>query len=269
MSRFHYTCPSCSAHLSSARAAPPGRSLRCPRCGVEFVAPAGSVSPAPPLPAHPPPTAAMKPPQKSLRATGWRATPTAGLWVVGGVGLALVLGVVLGLAAGGPVNGSPAAAIARTPTLPSSALTVPSPPPCPATTPAPATPAATKDTTPLPKDLIVGKWKGVLRVREWRHETFPVLVEFAGDGTFSMTMLAVPKEQCEQPPRGVHFDGTYTFRGEDVLDVRLRVPPELEQRPCRVEASTSRVSFLDRDLMLVTNVVTDQKMELRRVERCD
>jgi hypothetical protein len=114
---------------------------------------------------------------------------------------------------------------------------------------------------PSPRELIVGKWQVTIRRRrEAQGVTF--LVDVQRNGTFSLAVLNVPDDPDFQQYLGLRLTGVYQFRSEDVVDMELNA----EGAGVSFQAiGTNKVAFVDRDLMILTSVVTDRKVDWRRL----
>jgi hypothetical protein len=268
MSNFHLFCPSCSARLGSAVPVPAGRPLKCPRCGGLFTAPAGGAGAG---------GDARLPGVRSVAARDRLLTPL--LWVLIVLGLLVLLGSALAVArsgkgheaadVSGPPAPAPAAAPPRAEPVPlvvpvPVVVPVPWPAPAPNERPAPPpTPARRQPTEDKvrPKELILGSWKVTVKVT--RRETATFLVAFHKDGSLSATIVDAPSDPDFQEYLGLRLNGTYTFRSEDVMDLDFTDLPGVGE----AGFGTCKVTFLDRDLMILTNLATDKKTEWRRVGR--
>lgn len=269
MSPFHCPCPHCGARLGSRRPVPPGRSLQCPCCNHSFTAPqTGTRKPPPGLP--PPVEFGLwkdASPRESFGASTRRGVARR---FPGGTpalaGAALVLTFLLGAAAADffrskqPADQTgwrpPAAPVVVTaPTLP--APTQPA-------TPRPADPPVRQKPPPAPpsaQQLLIGRW-------EERHAlpelglTLHFVMTFEKDGTFSMRFAPPPASRPATAAREQTFGGVYHFRSPTVADFEWKtLPKEID-----VGVTTCTVRFVDRNLLILTSVLTGEKRELRRIQ---
>src|SRR5690242_1424475 len=91
MSSHAVACPQCHAALRSSRPLPENKKVRCPQCGTSFTTPAAVVAT---LPAAPPPLPCPTPEQpptiRSSGATVWVPALFAGVFLLGGMGVAAI-----------------------------------------------------------------------------------------------------------------------------------------------------------------------------------
>lgn len=266
MSPFHCTCPHCSARLGSACPVPPGRSLKCPRCSRRFTVRQTGTTTLP--------TGLAPPVEFGIWKLARSSEPSANPVQLGAAarlpgrvfaGAALLLAFVVGMAAAGTFSNKPPASAATV--LPPTPAPVSPAPAAPLRKPAPPKPAApvAVPTPPLAapsaKQLLVGRWQGRRDLPELRL-TIPLLVVFEKDDTFSMTFAPLPDDPVWKPYRGLRYDGVCKFRSPAVADLDWKTPPQ----GIDVGIETCTLRFVDRDLVIFTNVVTGARREFRRIK---
>ena len=184
--------------------------------------------------------------------------------VFASVGAGLLLSFIIGMAVAGSFgNKPPARTAAEQPPTPLQVTAPVSPP----RRPAPPKPASSAAVPTPPRaalsaqQLLVGRWQG-RRVLPELGLAIPLLVVFDQDGTFSMTFAPLPDDPAWKPYRGLRYEGVCTFRSPAVTDLEWKTPPQ----GIDGGIETCTIRFVDRDLVIFTNVVTGARREFRRIK---
>jgi len=74
-------------------------------------------------------------------------------------------------------------------------------------------------------------------------------------------LAGLPNDAALAPYRGLHFHGVCTFRSASVGDFEWKDLPQ----GAAVGMETCMLRFVDSDLTILTNVVTGEKREFRRI----
>jgi hypothetical protein len=113
-------------------------------------------------------------------------------------------------------------------------------------------------------ELIVGKWE----IRQGGRREVTFVIDFAKDGTYSAQLVGVPPNPYLARYRGLTVNGTYRIGPGNVIDLGAAsfTLPGLP-RVVNVGIGSSRVTPVNPDVLILTNLTSCQRTELQR-DRC-